>query len=631
MPCGIGSRRTIRTVQDLFLRRGDNLASTSSNTGTFTLRAHQGDAKTLLAFNLDKQNTKNLAGFTIQCQPDGQQPYFIHNQLQFQLPGNHAQDAAEPANSSINAPIHKFRWLHVPGSVHQGLKPFFGKYTYTVTPRYFDDHQSMQPIDPTLSAAVNIDVVPFKKDGLELGFTRGFVQSQAFVHHFGLKAAMQPSPRQLLFDTSLKSGVNAAGQSYTFQDEYEWLGFTAREKIFGVLNEVLTNANLNLDMFAYDLNEPDVLQMLLQLAGQGRIRLILDNAKLHHDSTSSTPEDQFEVLFTQTAKGNAAILRGKFNRFAHDKVLIVSDGGGPVKVLTGSTNFSITGVYVNANHVLVFNDPTVAAQYSAVFQSVFAAGAKPGAFQKTPLAGQEFSFSSNATPQTEITFAPHLPAFSDTVLNKLTDRVGKEGKQGTTTGSVLFAVMQLDKGTGPVFPALTKLHEDQTIFSFGISDSPQGIFLYTPGQKTGVLVTGRPTSTKLPPPFDQVPGVGIGHQIHHKFVVCGFNSADPVVYCGSSNLASGGEEENGDNLLAIHDSDVATAFAIEALGLVDHFNFLDRFAKAPDAPKNAQLSPPALKVQAAASAGWFLGTTDKWVAPYFNPNDLHSIDRQIFA
>jgi hypothetical protein len=67
-------------------------------------------------------------------------------------------------------------------------------------------------------------------------------------------------------------------------------------------------------------------------------------------------------------------------------------------------------------------------------------------------------------------------------------------------------------------------------------------------------------------------------------VVCGLNGNDPVVYCGSSNLAAGGEAQNGDNLLAIHDADVATVFAIEALGLVDHYNFLDRMAN-PAVPK----------------------------------------------
>jgi hypothetical protein len=101
--------------------------------------------------------------------------------------------------------------------------------------------------------------------------------------------------------------------------------------------------------------------------------------------------------------------------------------------------------------------------------------------------------------------------------------------------------------------------------------------LYPVGKTTGVLVTGKPVNTQLPPPFDQVRNIGgVGHQIHHKFVVCGFNGPDPVVYCGSSNLALGGEQQNGDNLLAIHDGDVATVFALEALALVDHFNTLPR-------------------------------------------------------
>jgi hypothetical protein len=74
-------------------------------------------------------------------------------------------------------------------------------------------------------------------------------------------------------------------------------------------------------------------------------------------------------------------------------------------------------------------------------------------------------------------------------------------------------------------------------------------------------VTGKPSSVSLPPPFDQVPSPP-GHEIHDKFVVCGMVGPDPVVYCGSSNLASGGEAANGDNLLEIHDADVATVFAI---------------------------------------------------------------------
>ena len=606
---------------------------------SLSVKAYRGDAKTLLAFNLPREQTKNLAGFTIQCQPEGHDPYYIYNELQFENPGRHAKDPKEPPYSTINAPIHKFRWLHVPGSSHQGIQPFMGKYTYTVTPRYFDASHSLQPLNPKLSVSVDLGVGPFERGKLAVGFTRGYTQSQAFVRHFGLKALIRPKTDDLIFDTSKPSGSNAAGQQYTYQDQYGWLGFTAREKIFALVSDVLADKSLRLDMFAYDLNEPDLITSLLKLASQGRIRIILDNAALHHDTkppktkpgkpTGPKAEDQFEKLFNKAAK--TGILRGKFKRYAHDKVLIVSDKTGPLQVLTGSTNFSVTGLYVNSNHVLVFNDRDVAAKYSEVFEEAWKDKVSGPAFEKSPLAASTpFEFPS-VTPRTEITFSPHSKGDAAAVLDRVAERIAQEGNKKKGEGSVLFAVMQIDNGTSPVYTALNDLHQDQTIFSYGISDSPAGISLYKPGNKTGVLVTGKPASTQLPPPFSEVRNIGgVGHQIHHKFVVCGFNGDDPVVFCGSSNLAEGGEESNGDNLLAIHDADVAAVFAIEALALVDHFDFLDRYSAKSKAAK-ATTPPPALKRQAAVSAKWFLSTDDKWANPYYDPKDLHCVDRQLFG
>src|SRR5262245_5202968 len=614
----------------------------------FSVCAYQGDAKTLLAFDFaDKRSATNLAGSTIQCEPKGQPPYYIFNFLRFETPGAHAQVADEPATSSINAPIHKFRWLHVPGSVHQGTKPFFGPYTYTVTPRYFDDHNSMLPINPKLSVPVTIDVMPFQKGGLELGFTRGFTQSQAFVHHFGLKAPISPKNKQLQFKTSQVAGTNPNGQPFTFQDEYEWLGFTARARIFDLLNEVLQKKSLHLDVFAYYLNEPDLIAILLQLAAQGRIRIILDNAALHHTGSPKKAkpaksgksakkpkgppaEDQFEKLFDNSAKKPAALIRGHFKRYSHDKILIVSQGGKAVKVMTGSTNFSVTGLYVNSNHILVFDNPTVAAKYSEVFEAAWQGQAKAPAFLHSKLSAQSYSFNSKGIPPTDITFSPHTDAYALQILNGLVNRINQEGKKTKSMGNVLFAVMEIGKGTGPVYPALQKLHANESIFSYGISDTTSGISLYRPGAKHGVLVTGKPAGTRLPPPFDQVPNIGgVGHQIHHKFIVCGLNGDNPVVYCGSSNLAEGGETANGHNLLAIRDKDVATVFAIEALALVDHFDFLDRSSTGPKGKKSKPKF--ASKQQAAASAGWFLSTSDKWANPYLDPKDLHSMDRELFA
>jgi phosphatidylserine/phosphatidylglycerophosphate/cardiolipin synthase-like enzyme len=615
-------------------------AAEAAGGGGLTVKAYRGDAKTLLAFDLPKASAKRLAGFTVACQPEGQAAYFLHNTLELETPGDHAQDAKEPSGSSVNAPFQKFRWVHVPGSVHRGIDPSFGQYTYTVTPRYFDGGGALQPLDASLGVSVAVLVGPFEKGNLKLGFTRGYTQSQAFVGHFGKDAVIQPKGADLAFDTSAQAGKNALGETFTFEDEYRWLGSTARKRVLDVLSEVAGDASLALDVFAYDLNEPAVVTALLQLAEEGRVRVILDDASLHKSTAKkAAPEDEVEERFAKARGGKAAddILRGHFKRYAHDKVLIVRDASGARtarKVLTGSTNLSVTGLYVNSNHVLVFEDASVAATYAEVFDEVWSSGVKEAAFVASPLSRTPATFGT-----TTITFSPHDADTAEKILDDLVARAEEEGSK--PRGSVLFAVMQLDKGTGPVYPALRELHAKQDTFTYGISDTPGGVQLYKPGQKSGLLVTGKPSSTRLPAPFNQVPGIhGLGHQIHHKFVVCGFNGDDPVVYCGSSNLALGGEQENGDNLLAIRDGDVATVFAIEALLLVDHFNFLDRFAtetakgrkgaKAKKA-KIAEQPAPTNKSQAASDASWHLAADDGWTKGYYDKNDLHFTDRVLFA
>ena len=106
------------------------------------------------------------------------------------------------------------------------------------------------------------------------------------MHHFGKKALIRPKGKELVFDTSQQSGVNAKGEKYTFADEYEWLGFTAASGSSRSSTRCSQNKTLRLDMFAYDLNEPDLIDAVLKLAKQGRVRVILDNAALHHTPAS---------------------------------------------------------------------------------------------------------------------------------------------------------------------------------------------------------------------------------------------------------------------------------------------------------------------------------------------------------
>lgn len=601
--------------------------ATRAQTADFALTAFRGDAKTLLAFDFDAEVTPSeLAGFTIEVHPPGVQAYFLLNNLCFADPSKHAQDPSENKFSTVNAPLHKFRWVHVPGSAHQGLEPEFGEYTYAVFPRFFKRGR-LKPLDRTLGASVVVQVTPYMNGRVRAGFTRGFVQSQAYVRHFGPKAKISPKGAGLQFDTSAQAGISPeTGAPFTYAEQYRWLGFTARELLFEALKQVEDDGDLALDLFAYDLNEPDFVASLLRLAQARRIRVILDNAALHHSAKTPQREDLFEQLFEAAAPG--MIKRGHFDRYAHDKVLVISRGGQPEAVITGSTNFSVTGLYVNSNHVLRFDDQNVAKLYADMFEHAWTTDVKATPFAGSPLATGEHVLGA-PLPRMEINFSPHTKPDAERVLGRLVNRIDQERNGAPGKRSVLFAVMQMTGGKeNPVYDILNALHEQDAIFSYGISDTPKGIALHQVGKKTGVLVTGKPGATQLPEPFNQVPGIGLGHQIHHKFVVCGFNGQDPVVYCGSSNLALAGEQENGDNLLAIHDEGLATVFAIEAIALVDHFEFLNRVDKGKP-PKEAP--PLASKQLAAEQAGWHLGTTNRWADKYFDPADLHMADRILFG
>ena len=214
----------------------------TASKNSFSIKAYIGDKKTLLAFNFKSEdNAKNLAGFTIFCQPPGGVAgYYLQNFLRFEDPSKHKQVAGELPNSTANAPIQKYRWTHYPATAHQGISPALGEYTYTVTPRYFDSSGAMQALDSTLSLPVKVPVGPFQKGAVTVGFTRGYIQSQAYVHHFGKTTPVVPKTKQLDFDTNARAGTDTNGQPVTFAQIYNWMGETAREQVFNVLNKVLT-------------------------------------------------------------------------------------------------------------------------------------------------------------------------------------------------------------------------------------------------------------------------------------------------------------------------------------------------------------------------------------------------------
>jgi len=555
---------------------------TQSSRDGLTATAYPSGGSVLVAFNLDEKPGNDFAGFAVRCTPPHSRPYYLVNRLSFEAPITSATKPLQRLWTPSNlAPFQKFRWVDFPADI----KP--GDYIYQVTAMHFKTGGGLKP---GASVQLSFEMTPEKFDDFELGFTRGYLSSQAYAVKFK-NAPIRPAGKKTIdFDTS------------PFEKQYEWLGFYARKMVFDFLREAIADTSVTVDVFAYDLDEPDVIRSLAKLGK--RLRLFLDNAALH--AAPGDAEVQALAVIARSA-GADHVRTGHFKRFAHNKVFIQKKNGTPIKVLTGSANFSVRGLYVQANNVLTFNDPHTASLYETAFNQAFD-DPTPGqsGFAKSEIAGRYFEIQGAGLPQCSVAFSPH--ADSSISLNRIAEAI--DGADS----SVMFAIMELG-GTGPVLERIRNL-DKQRVFTYGVTQSSKGLGFFKAGSSRANIVPFAYLEAKVPEPFKKEWSGGQGQVVHHKFVVVDFNDSDPILFTGSSNLAAGGEKENGDNLIAISDPGIAAAYAVEAVRLLDHYDFRRKMQGATSAQPLRLRGPD---------------DNPRWWAPYFDPNHIKFKDRLLFS
>jgi hypothetical protein len=280
-------------------------------------------------------------------------------------------------------------------------------------------------------------------------------------------------------------------------------------------------------------------------------------------------------------------------------------------VLFGSMNFSLRGIYVQANNVMLISDATAAGYFAKAFDEAFQDGVKQAPFANSAIAQSYNSISSANTaslPQSMVALSPHKS--SDTSLGPMSQAVR------AASSSVLFAVME-PSGSGPVLETLREIAARPTVFSYGTVETDTGLHVQNGAGSMSDVTPYSFLKSKVPAPFKAEWNGGNGMHIHHKFVVIDFNGDKPIVFTGSSNLAAGGEEQNGDSLIQIQDPVIASMYAIEAVRLFDHYAFRRNMAKATTAKPLFLWSP--------ASGG------APWWKPYYDRNDIKFRDRYLFA
>lgn len=547
-----------------------------------TFKLYRAEGSALLAFDLAPDlATRDFVGFSIEVRYPGADHWgALHNRLHFDYPPTPERPRSF---ASTEAPFQKFRWIHVPSQILPGV------YRYRVTACYMGADGALRK---GVAVENQICLEAQTISGfLNVGFTRGFASSQAYGDRFDNETRILPpagaAPRASL-DLDMAP----------FEAHYQWLGFEARRLILHVLDQVANDPQLTLDALIYESKEPDILRRLEQLGP--RLRAIID------DHGEQGAADSCESLSAaRLASAGAQVKRLHFSSQQHHKVLIVRRDGRAIRVLGGSTNFALRGLYIQANNVLLFDDERVAGKFAEVFEAYWAA---PMAFRKNPLSQRWWVVRDRPGSKVSLCFAPH----ADSGLSL--DAIAASIEQASS--SVLYSVVFLNLVSGNVRHSLDELMQ-RALFSYGVAQRKGQLAVRKPDGSVGLLPFAY-LASNAPTPFKAEWSGNAGNMVHSKFVVTDFNGVNPTVYTGSSNLAEGGEKNNGDHLIRIEDRRIAVVYAVEALRLFDHFHFRVN-ASQPGALDTLRLAKPP----APGDKPWF--------DAYYRTGHVKMRDRELFV
>lgn len=223
-----------------------------------------------MAFDLDEKTNK-LAGFAIKCTTPSRGPYHSKTYRLKNRPSlskeitRTTETVTSTREHSNKAPFQLFHWTHYPGSVP-------GEYVYTVYACYF---RNGDIIDLGSKATIRLTLGFNRFSFLDLGFTRGYVSSQSFQDRFGNDPTIEPKHRRIIYDTA------------PYLEKYRWLGSHAGKLVFEFLKESSENSSIDIDVFAYDFDEPDVIRALTSVGS--RARVFQDNHRIHTNAGSIEP------------------------------------------------------------------------------------------------------------------------------------------------------------------------------------------------------------------------------------------------------------------------------------------------------------------------------------------------------
>lgn len=364
-----------------------------------------------------------------------------------------------------------------------------------------------------------------------------------------------------------------------------------RPQILSLLADTKKN-NGKIYAALYELNDPELIPAL-EAFGKD-CNLILANGAFKGNSPPDNDENA-AVRAQLKTKINVFDRMVRLGHFGHNKFVVFCDSGGkPQRILTGSTNWTCSGLCTQANNGLIIDDPDVAADFLAAWKRIQAAGndytpalvaANSAAktfqvdggrvtpwFVKTS-AAQDLEFARkliNAAKE-GILFLFFNPGIFQqdpahwTLLQNILERHNPENKASYNPDLYFCGVVNQD------IPQLTKPLDPA-------SATPNPVTLF----RNGVEPTIRLDHDVLVPhniksQFHAWEREFLGASmvnIHSKVIVLDPFGESPVVMTGSHNLGFKASNANDDNLVIIEgNGPLAAAYAINIIAIYQTYRW----------------------------------------------------------
>jgi phosphatidylserine/phosphatidylglycerophosphate/cardiolipin synthase-like enzyme len=492
------------------------------------------------------------------------------------------------ARTSDQWPFQTFNWTH-----HAVLHGTTGqKLSYRVTPMK-GQPQKLTPDEANASPWTTISLSPLAGPDVEAFFNRGVILSQ-FVSRYAKEhglTTMQALKRDLT------SEVNGPLMQFLTGE----LGKAVR----GIVKTVAGDKNLEIYCAFFELDLDDLVEGLVACGGRAHVILANGSVKEVGGDENQKAAQQLEGKVDLHRRMTAP------HGLAHNKFVVVCEGGKPTSVWTGSTNWTLTGLHTQVNNGIALNSPELAQAYLDHWHALIEAG---DAF------GHALS-SGDSEPKGPFDFGPGKARvwFSPTPQSKASPNGGPDiddlkrlvsaAKQG-----VLFIMFM--PGQEPLDTILKKQLDGLYVrgvvstLPMGTKDKPSATFQILTGQdfKTYSLDVVQPQGSEAVGSFVSTftrqqflnPG-GMGFAItHSKVLVIDPFGDHPVVVTGSNNFSASASGKNDENLLVIENCpELAEAYAVNCMSVYGHYRW-------------PAFQHETRTAAAAASDAGFLATTPDW-------------------